>query len=98
MMKIATTMLALTCLITAYGAANADELLLDAIRNAPVNSDEGISRPTRGMSMNQVQREYGDPSTTHPWVGQPPITRWDYPEFSVFFEHQYVLTSVVHPQ
>jgi outer membrane protein assembly factor BamE (lipoprotein component of BamABCDE complex) len=97
-MKIVTTILALTSLFCTTGVALADELLIDTIHNSPVNSAEGIPRPTRGMSMNQVQRVYGDPSVTHPWVGQPPITRWDYPEFSVFFEHRYVLTSVVHRQ
>jgi hypothetical protein len=74
----------------------ADVLLMDAINEEPVNSAEGLPRPTRGMTMNQVKQRFGDPVTAHPWVGDPPITRWDYNNYSVFFEHQYVLTSVVH--
>ena len=76
--------------------AVADVLLLDAIKNEPVNSAEGLPRPTRGMTMNQVKQRYGQPEVEHPRVGEPPITRWDYKNYSVFFEHQYVLDSVVH--
>jgi hypothetical protein len=50
--------------------------------------------PHHGLSMSDVEREYGRPDTRHPAVGQPPITRWDYDGFSVFFEHRTVLHSV----
>jgi hypothetical protein len=50
--------------------------------------------PTRGMSMAQVEREYGTPKDRHPATGKPPITRWDYEAFSVFFEYRTVLHSV----
>jgi hypothetical protein len=65
--------------------------------------DSNIPRPKRGMHMTQVERQFGAPTTRHPAVGghrHPPITRWDYPEFSVFFEHDIVIHSVVigdHP-
>ena len=26
---------------------------------------------------------------------QPPITRWDYPTFSVYFEHEHVVDAVL---
>ena len=75
---------------------SAEVLLIDAIYQAPVNSEEGLPRPMRGMSMDQVTQRYGQPATEYPQVGEPPITRWDYDSYSVFFEYQYVLTSVVH--
>jgi hypothetical protein len=50
--------------------------------------------PRRGLRMEQVEREYGAPLARHPAVGQPPITRWDYDGFSVFFEHRTVLHAV----
>ena len=28
-------------------------------------------------------------------VGQPPITRWDYPEYRLYFEYDHVLHAVV---
>ncbi|MGD8908984.1 MAG: hypothetical protein PVI92_06505 [Chromatiales bacterium] len=75
---------------------SADVLLIDAINQAPVNSQEGLPRPMRGMSMEQVKQRYGQPVTEYQQIGDPPITRWDYGQYSVFFEYQYVLTSVVH--
>lgn len=59
-----------------------------------------IARPHRGMRMQEVERKFGAPSKRHPTVGKPPITRWDYPQFSVFFEGDRVIHSVVvgdHP-
>lgn len=50
--------------------------------------------PTRGMSMAGVRDAFGEPNTEHPAVGEPPITRWDYDRFSVFFEYDKVLHSV----
>jgi hypothetical protein len=75
---------------------SADVLLIDAINQAPINSEEGLPRPKRGLSMNQVRQRYGQPTSEYPQIGEPPITRWDYGNYSVFFEYQYVLTSVVH--
>ncbi|MGH8250422.1 MAG: hypothetical protein ACREVI_06950 [Steroidobacteraceae bacterium] len=52
-------------------------------------------RPNRGSSMATVQGRYGEPVSRHAAVGTPPITRWDYPQFSVYFEHELVLHSVI---
>ena len=76
--------------------ATAEVLLIDAINQAPINSAEGLPRPHRGMTMEQVRQSYGLPATEYPQVGEPPITRWDYDQYSVFFEYRHVLTSVVH--
>lgn len=54
--------------------------------------------PQRGLSMEQVRRQYGEPQRRRAAVGDPPITRWDYPDYSVFFEYQTVLHSVAHPE
>ncbi len=51
--------------------------------------------PNRGASMTQVESRFGTPAQRHAAVGQPPITRWDYPQFSVFFEHDKVLHAVI---
>lgn len=56
--------------------------------------------PSRGSLMHSVEAEYGAPATKHapvPAIGtkqNPPITRWDYPQFSVFFEHNHVVHAV----
>jgi hypothetical protein len=54
--------------------------------------------PNRGDSKNQVLDHFGLADEEHPAVGQPPITRWDYREFSVYFEGNRVINSVVHHQ
>jgi hypothetical protein len=50
--------------------------------------------PRHGMSMAEVERHYGAPKEKHAAVGKPPITRWDYDGFSVFFEYHTVLHAV----
>jgi hypothetical protein len=72
--------------------ARAELVLVDgqvALRQAEVPT------PTRGMSMRGVEERFGAPETRSAAVGQPPITRWDYPGFSVYFEHDRVLHTVV---
>lgn len=54
-----------------------------------------VPHPKRGMSMAEVQKHFGDPRERHPTVGTPPITRWDYADFAVFFEKDLVIDSVV---
>ena len=74
---------------------DADVLLIQTIQEAPANSPEGIPRPGRGMSMAEVEQIYGPPNSKHAAVGNPPISRWEYEQYSVFFESDYVLHSVV---
>ena len=57
--------------------------------------DSSIERPHGGMKMEQVEHKFGEPAKRYPTVGKPPITRWDYPQFSVFFEGDRVIHSVV---
>lgn len=55
--------------------------------------------PPKGMSRAAVASQFGQPHTRHAPVGggsprQPPITRWDYAGFSVFFEYDHVVDAV----
>ncbi len=50
--------------------------------------------PRRGMSMDKVQNEYGQPVSTSSSVGQPPITSWTYNDRIVYFEYSTVLHVV----
>jgi outer membrane protein assembly factor BamE (lipoprotein component of BamABCDE complex) len=54
-----------------------------------------LDRPKRGSTMGEVEKHFGAPVTRHATVGKPPITRWDYGGFSVFFEHDRVIHAVV---
>ena len=83
---------ALLCGCAATGAAVADTLVV----NDQVQVRESqLDRPKRGSTMGEVEKHFGAPLTRHPTVGQPPITRWDYNAFSVFFEHDRVIHAVV---
>ncbi|MBS7661228.1 phosphodiesterase [Pseudomonas lalucatii] len=50
--------------------------------------------PQRGESRRAVLERFGLADQEHPAVGRPPITRWDYREFSVYFEYDHVINSV----
>lgn len=76
----------------------ADVLLLDAIASAPPNSPQGIQRPRSGSSMTTVRAQYGEPAGIQDAVGDPPITRWTYPGYTVYFEYDRVIDVVVHRQ
>lgn len=64
-------------------------------RPAQGETQPPIDKPVRGMPMSRVRNLYGEPEQRYAPVGEPPITRWDYPGFSVFFEHDHVLHAVV---
>ena len=53
-----------------------------------------LDYPRRGMSMEKVQQEYGQPIAISDSVGKPPITRWTYQDRVVYFERSTVLHVV----
>ncbi|MEE2732743.1 MAG: hypothetical protein VYA55_18130 [Pseudomonadota bacterium] len=54
------------------------------------------ARPKSGMSMDQVNNRFGAPGQKIASVGEPPITRWVYDHYTVYFEHDHVIHSVLH--
>lgn len=54
--------------------------------------------PQLGESKRSVLERFGLADEEHPPVGQPPITRWDYRTFSIYFEYDHVVNSVLHHQ
>ncbi len=54
-----------------------------------------IDLPGRGMTMARVEKRFGPPNKKLAEVGTPPITRWIYKDFIVYFEYQYVIHAVV---
>ena len=92
----------LAALLAACAAAGAGAALAETIVvNDQVRVRESQTAvPKRGLTMSEVEKHFGAPETRHPAVGggsarQPPITRWDYKGFSVFFEHDRVIDAVV---
>ena len=46
--------------------------------------------------MEQVESKFGAPKKKMDAVGEPPITRWGYEGYTVYFEHDRVITTVLH--
>lgn len=65
------------------------------LQMADAPSGTRMATPGRGLSMAQVEQRYGEPARRVGAVGQPPISRWVYPGFVVYFEGNLVLHSVV---
>lgn len=72
-----------------FGTAQADTLQMEGI------SASSDARPTRGMTQARVESKYGSPVSVRAPVGDPPITRWEYKDFVVFFEYDRVIHAVV---
>lgn len=92
MPKISIVLAGLLLTIT---TAQADVLSIADPRYDVPNSNAGVLRPTQGMSMTQVEAKFGAPTNKLPAVGEPPISRWQYSDFEVFFEYDKVIHSVV---
>lgn len=86
------TRLVALLLTAAAPAAIGDVLLIDGVEAAARTASE---RPSRGMTMARVESRFGAPSARGVPVGEPPITRWEYPDFVVYFEYDHVIHSVV---
>lgn len=84
-----------------YGNVSAESLTLSAPGSAQqpaaINDESGnpVLPPTRGQSMKSVLSQFGKPVQEAGPVGDPPITRWGYDQFIVFFEYDKVIRSVV---
>ncbi len=53
-----------------------------------------VNLPSKGQKQDQVRQQYGQPLAMKPARGNPPIARWDYQNFSVYFEGDVVIHSV----
>lgn len=69
----------------------ADVLLIEELRERMLRD-----LPRNGLSMETVESRYGQPREKRAAVGDPPITRWLYDDYSVYFEYQLVIESVLH--
>lgn len=79
-------------LAVAAATSQADTLLIENVRQA---REAAASLPERGSTMQTVEARFGAPAVRGGPVGEPPITRWEYDGFTVYFEHDRVLHSVL---
>jgi len=50
--------------------------------------------PVRGVNMDSVLAEFGEPIQRYDAIGEPPISEWVYGGFRVYFEYEIVLHSI----
>lgn len=82
-------------LLSGMSVSQAEVISIADPRYDVPNTADGVVRPTQGMSMQVVEQLYGPAQSKSAPVGDPPITRWAYKNFVVFFEHNLVIHSVV---
>jgi hypothetical protein len=75
-------------------ALNAHAQNLDTSVSSQSSTFDQAGKPTRGMTQAKVEADYGSPQNARPAVGDPPITRWEYADFVVFFEYDKVIHAV----
>lgn len=77
-------------------SASADTLLIERVQRGT-----SVSKPQNGTAMAQVRANLGEPvRQVGPVAGNKPqhprITGWVYPDFTVYFERERVLYSVLN--
>lgn len=65
-----------------------------------VAQEQTMNLPQRGMTMAQVERKFGAPERKLDTRGgdspkHPPIHRWEYGNYIVYFERDHVIHSVI---
>lgn len=92
-MKTALTTATLILMCCASGA-NAESMKVPVGQQG---TDQAVNRPARGITMAQVEQRFGAPEQRSASIGDPPITRWVYGQYTVYFEADHVIHSVLHP-
>jgi hypothetical protein len=79
-------------LVLAFQAVSADVLIIDEVRQAG-----RMDLPKNGQSKADIEAKFGAPAEKKSAVGDPPISSWKYDKYSVYFEYDLVLFTVLHP-
>ena len=87
-----TARIALALAIGVAASAGAQNLDMSATDRSSTFDQPG--KPTRGMTQASVETNFGAPQNRRTAVGDPPISRWEYAEFVVFFEYDKVIHAV----
>ena len=83
----------LTVFAVFFGASSLSSA--DTLEMEGLSPDQSSARPTRGMTAANVESKFGSPQSKVAPVGDPPISRWEYQGFVVFFEYDRVIHAVV---
>ena len=89
-MRTGLYLLLLGCSLILQSASAGDELTIPG----HVTDTTKQVMPDRGISMDAVLGEFGEPDERFGPIGEPPITEWVYGSFRVYFEYQTVLHTI----
>ena len=81
------------CLLLAAPLCQAEKILIPV--GSQVNKQQSITLPEKGMDKAQVRARFGEALEKTAASGEPPISRWIYADFSVYFENDTVIHSVI---
>ena len=81
------------CLI--LGVAFSASPYADTMSLSDQSGKLSVNRPAKGEKMENVESQFGEPNEIINAIGEPPIIRWIYRDFTVYFEHEYVIHTVV---
>jgi hypothetical protein len=88
------------CIVLSLGlitSAGAQVLEMPEGESATPPADTmSFTLPGRGMTKEMVEEKFGAPTERVEPVGDPPITRWVYGNFTVYFEYDRVIHSVLN--
>ncbi|MCF7981334.1 MAG: phosphodiesterase [Pseudomonadales bacterium] len=76
--------------------ASAEVLEISISKQAP--ELQNIDLPPNGMDKEDVESKYGPPEEISDPVGEPPISKWRYRDFVVYFESDTVIHTVLNYQ
>ncbi len=77
------------------GGISAETLQMDGTDGANLLAYDESGRPARGMTQARVEARYGAPQRADDAVGDPPISKWHYEKFVVYFEYDRVIHAVL---
>ncbi|HEX7966006.1 MAG TPA: hypothetical protein VF651_09830 [Gammaproteobacteria bacterium] len=80
---------------TAASAVSAAPAAAAPAMAMPASPSYQMQLPQRGMDMANVEHIFGAPLEKQPAVGKPPISRWVYADYVVYFEYNMVLHAVM---
>jgi hypothetical protein len=84
---------AIAATLTLAPLSQADTLEISVSKQSP--ELQSVSRPHTGMTKLSVEQIFGSPQALGGPIGEPPISNWSYPQFTVYFESDTVLHSVL---
>ncbi len=84
-------------LIVGIGATFSSLLVAENLSTSVAEQgNRSTQTPQNGQKMDNIETQYGTPIEKVMAIGEPPISRWVYSEFTVYFENETVLHAVLH--